>query len=152
MKKYRLCLNMIVKNESHVIKTTLENIKQYIDYYIIVDTGSEDNTKEIIKNYFDSVNIEGEIHDIEWKNFGYNRTKALELCRNKCEYCWVIDADDIIIGDLRLPENLKLDSYSLQYGSDFSYNRRQIFKVNKNWRYVGVLHEYPEWDAFAKFG
>ena len=103
-KKAKLCLNMIVKDEEHVIEETLKCMTKYIDYYVIVDTGSTDNTKSVIKNYFDSVNIKGEIHDVPWKNFGYNRTKALELCRGKAEYCWVIDADDIIVGNLVLPE------------------------------------------------
>ena len=49
-----ICLNMIVKNESHVIEKTLENIIDNIPitYYIISDTGSTDNTIEIIKNFF----------------------------------------------------------------------------------------------------
>ena len=49
----KICLNMIVKNESHIIKETLINITNYlnIQYYVICDTGSTDNTKEII-NYF----------------------------------------------------------------------------------------------------
>ena len=53
-KKPFLCLNMIVKNEAHIILTTLNNLLQYIDfaYWVISDTGSTDNTQEIIKDYF----------------------------------------------------------------------------------------------------
>ena len=134
---------MIVKNEEHVIKSTLECISKYIDYYIICDTGSTDNTKKFIKDFFDKKNIKGEIHDIPWKNFGYNRSVALELCNDKCEYCWIIDADDIIIGDLILPTVLDKDCYYLLYGGDFTYNRNQIFRIQSKWKYVGVLHEYP---------
>ena len=50
--KPKVCLSMIVKNEAHIIKQTLENISKYIDYYVINDTGSSDNTREIIKEYF----------------------------------------------------------------------------------------------------
>lgn len=142
--KKKMCLNMIVKNEAHVIESVLECMSKYIDYYIISDTGSTDNTKEIIKNYFDKINIDGEIFDDEWKNFGYNRSKALEHCYGKCEYCWVIDADDIIVGDLYLPDIMDKDSYNLTYGKDFCYRRKQIFRVDKKWKYVGVLHEYPK--------
>ena len=58
-----ICLNMIVKNESAIIEQTLSNLlsKIKIDYYVISDTGSTDNTKQIIKNFFDSKNILGEI-------------------------------------------------------------------------------------------
>ena len=142
IKKHTLCLNMIVKNEEHVIENVLECVSKYIDYYIISDTGSVDETKQVIKKYFNKLNISGEIHDDKWVNFGYNRTKALEYCVGKCEYCWVIDADDIIIGNLPMPSKLTKDSYKVIYGKDFSYRRNQIFKVDKIWKYVGVLHEY----------
>lgn len=138
---------MIVKNEAHVIQSVLECMSKYIDYYIISDTGSTDDTKKIIKDYFDKINIEGEIYDDEWKNFGYNRSKALEHCVGKVEYCWVIDADDLIVGDIFLPEIMDKDSYNVIYGKDFCYRRKQIFKTDKNWRYVGVLHEYPASDT-----
>ena len=50
-KSYTICLNMIVKNESHIITKTLENLTRYVDFdaYYISDTGSTDNTKELIK-------------------------------------------------------------------------------------------------------
>ena len=36
-----ICLNMIVKNESHIIESTLVNILENIkiDYWVISDTG-----------------------------------------------------------------------------------------------------------------
>jgi glycosyltransferase involved in cell wall biosynthesis len=56
---YSICLNMIVKNEAHVIKNTLENICQYLklSYYVISDTGSTDDTINIIKQFFDVKNV-----------------------------------------------------------------------------------------------
>lgn len=71
---YNLTLSMIVKNEAPNIQRCLESVAKYIDYYVICDTGSTDNTKEIIKNFFDSKGIPGEILDHEWKHFGHNRS------------------------------------------------------------------------------
>lgn len=144
-----MCLNMIVKNEAHVIKETLESISKYIDYYVISDTGSTDNTKEIIKTFFDSKKIKGEIHDNSWVDFGYNRSLALKLCETKSKYIWIIDADDLIVGNLVLPD-LKLDSYGLTYGTGFTYIRHQIVRNSPalGWHYVGVLHEV----IASKFG
>jgi hypothetical protein len=123
---------------------------KYIDNYIICDTGSTDNTKQIIKDFFEKHNIPGIIYDDQWEDFGHNRTLALERCKGETEYAWVIDADDIIVGDLVLPEKLDADCYLLQYGTGFVYHRQQIFRISDdlNWRYRGVLHEYPECDKF----
>lgn len=158
-KKPKLALVMIVKNESHIIRETLENVSKYIDYYCINDTGSTDNTKEIIKEYFDSVGIPGEIithehrtctcHGKEYKrysffHFGWARTHVLQQCQGKSEYMFMIDADDLIIGDLKFPE-LTEDCYLLTYGKGFTYRRAQIFKndASLNWQYKDALHEYP---------
>jgi glycosyltransferase involved in cell wall biosynthesis len=85
--KITICLNMIVKNESHIIESTLEKLlkKISIDYWVISDTGSTDNTKEIINSFFEKKKIPGELFEHEWKDFGYNRTKALECAYNKTE-------------------------------------------------------------------
>ena len=40
---------MIVKNESKIIERCLNSVKNIIDCYSIVDTGSTDNTKELIQ-------------------------------------------------------------------------------------------------------
>ena len=53
----KLCLSMIVKNETHIIKECLDSIYKYVDYWVIVDTGSTDGTQELIKNFF-AVSIE----------------------------------------------------------------------------------------------
>jgi glycosyltransferase involved in cell wall biosynthesis len=141
---------MIVKDEEHCILETLENVYKYIDYYIIVDTGSSDNTKAVIKKFFDEKEIKGELHDEPWKDFGYNRSKALEYCSGKCQYAWVIDADDLVRGDFKFPEKMTADGYNVQYGKGFVYWRCQIFRMDEKgpngvpaWKYVGVLHEYP---------
>ena len=70
-----LCLNMIVKNESAIIRNCLESIAPWLDYWCIHDTGSTDNTVQIIETFFRERGIPGEMHHTPWKNFGYNRTK-----------------------------------------------------------------------------
>ena len=59
MKKSTICLDIIVRNEAPVIERMLDTVIDVIDYYIIVDTGSEDNTVEVIKNYFKDKDIDG---------------------------------------------------------------------------------------------
>lgn len=142
--KPNLCLNMIVKDESHIIVDTLTKLLNKIkfDYWVISDTGSTDNTKELITEFFKNRNIKGELFEDKWQDFGYNRTKALEHAYNKSKYVLIFDADDEIVGDFVLPELTK-DSYFFQFGSEqgTSYIRIQIVNNRKKWKYVGVLHE-----------
>lgn len=135
---------MIVKNESHIIHECLESIYKFVDYWIISDTGSTDGTQDIIKKFFEEKGIPGELHQDEWKNFGHNRTLALRHADGKADYVWMIDADDRVEGTFKFVDNPTADGYVVRMGrDDFSWWRTQIFRVDSNWEYKGVLHEYP---------
>ena len=138
-----ICLNMIVKNESEVIEATLINLCEKItfSYWVICDTGSTDSTKEIIKYFFNKKGIPGELFEHEWRDFAYNRTKALECAYQKSDYLFVFDADDKINGNLVLPK-LTADRYMLSFGKGFSYERALLITNRKPWVYRGVIHEF----------
>jgi len=147
----KMCLNMIVKNESHIIIETLQNILKYIDYWVISDTGSTDGTQDLIRNFFKEKKIPGELVEDKWENFGYNRTLAFKSAYKKSEYVWVIDADDLIVGDLQLPKNMDKDTYLLKYGdNNLYYPRGQIFNNKLKWEYRGVLHEFSRCEENKK--
>lgn len=140
-----VCLSMIVKNETHIIKECFDSVYKFIDYWVIVDTGSTDGTQELIKNYFAEKGIPGELIERPWVSFGHNRSEALGLCDGKADYAWMIDADDRIVGEFKYPNNKNLfaDGYALKCGRDQCiWWRNQIFKTGIGWKYVGVLHEY----------
>ena len=96
--KKTICLNMIVKNEEHIIIETLKNLCSYInfDYWVIADTGSTDNTKKLICDFFNDKKIKGELLEHEWQDFAYNRTLAINSAFNKTDYLFIFDADDSI--------------------------------------------------------
>lgn len=147
--KIGLC--MIVKNEAHIIHESLTCTLPLISTFCIVDTGSTDDTIQKIKKFYSEKGIEGEVHERPWKNFGHNRSEALQLCDGKMDYALVIDADDL----MGFPENTsklltdvltaqRPNSCQLLIKQDgLEYWRAQIFKCNDGWKYVGVLHEYP---------
>ncbi len=143
-KSKTLCLNMIVKNESHIIRETLGCVYKYIDYWVICDTGSTDGTQQIIKDFFEEKGIQGELHQHEWKHFGHNRSLAFKAAYNKTDYVWIIDADDLVVGEIIFPEVWDKDFYMFKFGKDFTYERQQIFNNRLRWEYKGVLHEYPK--------
>jgi len=140
----RICLSMIVKNESHVILECLNSVHKLIDYWVIVDTGSTDGTQDIIRKFFEEKGIPGELHEREWKGFGKSRTEAIQLAKGKADYAYMIDADDYIQGEFKIPAGTEIDSFALRLGrEEFSWWRNQIFNLREDWEYVGILHEYP---------
>ena len=139
-----ICLNMIVKDESHIITETLIKLTNKIkfDYYVICDTGSSDNTPKLIEEFFKNKKINGEIHFHTWKNFGHNRTLALKEACGKSDYVLIFDADDSIEGEFILPE-LTLEGYMLKFGNESNaYERMCLVKNTIIWKFIGVLHEY----------
>lgn len=143
MKRSTICLNMIVRNEAHVIKRALMSIKPHVQYYVIVDTGSTDGTQDIIRAYMEKAGIPGEIHQREWKDFATNRNEAIELARGKADYLMILDADDVIVG--ACPSRLVHSHYAIRVeDGSLEYERCHIFRSDLPFHYVGVLHEYLE--------
>lgn len=145
MSKQTITLSMIVKNETHIIKDCLESVAPHIDYWVIADNGSTDGTQEFVKNFFKEKGIPGELHEVEWVDFGHNRSEALALCKGKADYVLMIDADDQLLGTPKIDLKEEKDGYALRIKrGNFTWWRNQIFKVDSGWTYQGVLHEYAE--------
>lgn len=139
--KPTVCLNMIVKNETEVIRRCLASAKPLIDYWVIVDTGSTDGTQDMIKEFMQD--IPGELHERPWKNFSHNRNEALELAKGKADYALIIDADDVFEypSDFKWP-NLSMDGYFIQvHDCGTHYERFHLVNNHLKWKWEGVLHE-----------
>jgi glycosyltransferase involved in cell wall biosynthesis len=141
----KFCLNMIVKNEAHIVHELIHSVSRYLEYWVIVDTGSSDGTQDKISHLMDELSIPGEMHQREWVNFGYNRTQALHLAQGKSSYIWVMDADDLLVGDIDFPD-LSADVYYMPIKDTLTYWRAQLFKDAVPFRYDGVLHEVAKCD------
>jgi glycosyltransferase involved in cell wall biosynthesis len=145
-----ITLCMIVKNESRVIERCLASVLPIIDHWVIVDTGSTDGTQEKILKFFENVGIPGELYERPWKNFGHNRTEALQLAKDKADYSYMIDADEVLVFEPgfdpdKFKETLNADLYNIfaLYGGT-RYHRPQMTSNKKNFYYRGVLHEYVD--------
>src|SRR5579883_3452639 len=149
--KKTICLNMIVKDEAHVIKRCLASIKHLIDYWVIVDTGSSDGTQEVIKNFMHD--IPGELHERPWVNFAHARNQAMQLARGKADYFMIIDADDMLVfsPDFSMPK-LEMEVYNIlqRVASNGQFQRANqvvfLFKDLPEFEWKGAVHEvlyYP---------
>ena len=84
-----LSLCMIVKDEDYHLGECLEMARPYVDEIVVVDTGSTDNTPQIIDQQAD---VRG---DFEWvEDFAAARNFSLE--RASSEWVLVLDADERI--------------------------------------------------------
>lgn len=151
--KNRICLNMIVKNESRIIRRLLESCVDLLDFYCICDTGSTDNTIELIETFFREKGIPGKVIQEPFRDFGYNRSFALKACESvPAEFVLLLDADMIFWRDPSIPpEEFKrsltsAEAYYIFQGSDtYYYKNTRIVKNNLGFKYWGVTHEYVDY-------
>ena len=142
--KGKLCLNMIVKNESRIIERLLSSVVAIIDTYCICDTGSTDDTMTKIEEFMKHAGKPGIVFSEPFRNFGYNRTVALEKAAEWGEFALLLDADmKLVVGsdfDKRL---LNADNYLIkQRGGGLEYYNTRIVKTGIGVRCVGPTHEY----------
>lgn len=139
-----ICLNMIVKNESRIIERLLYSVLPIIDTYCICDTGSTDNTKEIIENFFKKNSIPGKIVCEPFKNFAHNRNFALKACLGMSDYILLLDADMILDTKNFKKELIAVfDSFYILQGNDgYYYPNTRIIRNNGLFSYEGVTHEF----------
>ncbi len=88
----RLSVIVIAKNEADNIRRCLESVK-WVDEIIVLDSGSQDETVAIAKEYTHQVFV------TDWQGFGVQKQRALELTTGN----WVLnlDADEYVNADLR---------------------------------------------------
>lgn len=147
-----LVLNMIVKNESRIIDRLLETVAPYIDAYCICDTGSTDNTVELIETFMAKKGVKGEVFVEPFKNFGYNRSVALDRAARWGTYALLLDADmKLVVGSLTketLQGFLREEGYMmLQGGASLEYYNTRIVRTGIGVKCVCPTHEYYDFPA-----
>lgn len=140
-----LVLTMIVKDEAHVIERCLTSIMPLVDAYCIVDTGSTDGTQDVIRQVM--AGKPGEVFDRPWRDFGTNRSEALELARPFGDYAIMIDADVRCVFEgsfdpVAFRRGLTADYYRIMFKDNLEYQRPLINTTRLPFSYRGVLHEY----------
>lgn len=145
-----LCLCMILKDEVHTIRRTLESVAGVVDRFSIYDTGSTDGTQDLIRQVAVELKVPCEVHQGEFINFASARNRALDACGYSSDYILSLDADDTLVGGKRLRDFLmsvrghaKDEAYylMLRTSQTFAFTTCRLFRARARWRYVGVVHE-----------
>ena len=151
----KIVLVSIIKNEEQIIKRCLNNILSLVDAICITDTGSTDNTVNIVNEFFEGLDIPAKLYHDEWKNFGHNRTNSflnsVEFCKElgwdlTKTYGLLLDADMNLVIKSFNKNDLNKNGYNLiQENSNLEYYNTRFLKMSFNWKCIGVTHEY--WDG-----
>src|SRR4030095_15318898 len=99
----KISVVIICKNEEEEIGRCLQSVQGLTDDIVVLDNGSVDSTKHIVRKA--GARVIGE----SWEGFGKTKNKATKLAK----YNWVLnlDADESIDKELKEAlSNLKLDS------------------------------------------
>lgn len=137
---------MIVRNEAHVIERCIASIRPLIGAWAFVDTGSTDGTQDKVRQLLGD--LPGELIERPWEDFATNRNQALELARRYGEYALIHDADEVITieAEAQLPQRLEAAGYYIRRrlaGHEMEYAAARVLRLDRPWRWEGVLHEYP---------
>ena len=135
MEKLAVCI--MVKNESKTILKTLESVKDHIKYYVILDTGSTDDTIEVITAFCSKNKKELRLGIHPFIDFAQSRNILLKHAQNEpVEYFLLLDANEEV-------ENL---GALLTYLDNREYTNELMFCVNykllNDAQVKGVTHEF----------
>ena len=147
-RKPLLSLVMVVKDEAERIERALVSARPVIDTWTICDTGSTDGTQKIIRETLRGV--PGKLYTHKWRDFGTNRTMALERARGTARWRLMIDADEEVTFVnptfrrwLGARKDDTIEAYDvLVQDHEIAYHVPYLTRGDLDLRYVGVTHEY----------
>lgn len=143
-----MSLVMIVKNEARGIVATIASVRDVVDYYCIVDTGSSDTTVSLIRATFGAT--PGHVYDEPFVDFSTTRNRAIALEGGHSEFVLMLSGDEVLHNGtvLRLFLQTKVrngsDAYDVQImmGTAYEYMSTRLHRTARPWFYVGNTHEY----------
>jgi len=144
--KYDNLINLMfmVKDAGDDFKSILESNLPFIDQYTILDTGSSDNTVNIIKETLK--NKEGVLYQEPFINFRDSRNRLIELSGHKCVFNIMLDDTYILKGNLRefltMMRSSNANAFNLVIkGIGILYGSCRIARSSKNYKYKYRIHE-----------
>lgn len=155
-KKVSIC--MMVKNEEKNLPRCLESLKPLLDEglgeLIIIDTGSEDTTPQIARQYTTKV------YHHPWNN-NFSQMRNISISYARGEWIWIIDADEEVENPQEMVALFKRDlsSYNTLSTTVKNYLKTPLegkdtpscisisnrgFRNTGNFHYKGAVHNQPQ--------
>jgi glycosyltransferase involved in cell wall biosynthesis len=153
--KDKIALVMMIKNEEKRIEVSFDSVKNICNTFVILDTGSVDNTIPIVQDYCKRNNITLHLKEEPFVNFEVSRNVLLDFADEVLKekyFLLQLDCND----ELQQAENLIhfVDHFD---GPQTGFHLKQKWFTGRStdtyfnirmclshcgWRYKGVVHEY----------
>lgn len=150
----RIGLVMIVKNEARGIAETLRSALPLVDCADIVDTGSTDETQDIVRDSFDKHHhiSSGRLHCANFVDFATTRNFAINLAGGRgVDWTLMLSGDEqglcSVPGEIRyqLRQSKHAEhDVTVQFGDSLEYKSTRLVRPDRGGRYVGRTHEYVQ--------
>lgn len=154
-KDIHIALLIMVKNEKKRLHITLESVIGHVDSIVAFDTGSTDNTIQILKDFSEKNNIPLHLKEGDFVDFSTSRNVSLDYADSfpEIDYLLLMDTNDELRGGKNLRKyaieqktNTKSTAYLMcqeWYSGQYDkYFNTRFIKAHEGWRYRGVVHEY----------
>ena len=139
----KICLAMLVKDEGAVIGRCLQSVKAIISSYYIIDTGSLDNTTQIIAEALED--IDGDLVKRPFSSFGQLREELYRQAGQRAEFVLFVDADETLAlsDDKALDADLPdLGLVAIDFGTH-CYRQLRLLRSALDVRCIGHVYETP---------
>lgn len=156
-----ISLVMMVKNETKRLMYSLNSVKDVVSSLIIFDTGSTDDTIDILKTFSTDNNIPLYLKTGEFVDFSTSRNVLLDFCNTirtdttngtNVDYLLLLDCNDelrngkqlITFCEKELTSDVEafLIKQNWWSGELNEYYNVRLLRGDTKWRYVGVVHEH----------
>jgi glycosyltransferase involved in cell wall biosynthesis len=157
MDDIKVIVLLMIKNESKIIRRSILAALPIADAICISDTGSTDNTVELLNDFYPTLIIPARTYQHTWTNFGINRSLSFQDASALCQslgwnpsktYALAIDADMelVVESSFNKQQDLGLKGYSLtQKAGSLHYINARLLRLDQPWTCKGCTHEY--WDG-----
>lgn len=154
MKKYKICVYAICKNEEKFVHRWVKSMSE-ADEIIVLDTGSTDKTTELLSSY-DNVRVYSEIIS-PWR-FDTARNMSLAKVPADADYCVCTDLDEVFLPGWRknLEEVLDSSPHKVSYRYTWSFNddgsENTVFNIEKIHCRRGFVWTHPVHEVLTYYG
>lgn len=158
--------NTMVKNEEVLLEHILPIWKKYpVDFFVFYDDNSSDNTVDVIKKHLEPSRFIILNDKLSEFNESHNRNRMLEYSRDRCDFIFYIDCDELLSTSiienfdevLKIHQKVNLNIYwfnvvdsidTFRFDSQYQGAFGRFITDTKN---IGVINEGAKYHTCTRF-